>query len=57
MPLRFEQTRKFWAALVGAGATAMLGIFTPDSVWWKVATVLAAVATAATVYQVRNETE
>ena len=49
--------RKFYAALVGAGATAMLGIFTPDQVWWKLATVLAAIATAATVYQVRNEAE
>lgn len=51
----FAQTRKFWAALIGAGATAMLGIFAPDTVWWKLSAILAAMATAATVYGVKNE--
>lgn len=50
-----DKYRKFWAAVIGAGATATLGIFTPDTVWWKAATIVAAAATMAAVYQVRNE--
>lgn len=47
--------RKFWAALIGAGATAAVGIFAPDSVWWKLGMIVAAGSTAAAVYQVKNE--
>lgn len=50
-----ERYRKFWAAVIGGGATAALGIFTPDTIWWKLSMVVAAAATAAAVYQVKNE--
>lgn len=55
MPTRFAETRKFWACLIGAGATAALGIFPPHSIWWQIATVAAALGTAATVYKVSND--
>lgn len=42
------------AAIVGAGATAALGVLTPHTPLWNAATVLAAVATAAGVYLVPN---
>lgn len=47
--------RKFWAALVGAGATSALSIWGPDTTAGQVATVVVALATAATVYAVPNE--
>lgn len=42
-------------AVIGAGATALLGIATPHTAAWNVATVLAAMATAAAVYAVPNK--
>ena len=47
--------RKFWAALIGAGATAGLSIWGPDTTVGQVLIVAAAVATAAAVYAVPNE--
>lgn len=41
-------------AIVGAGATALLGIAAPHTTVWNVATVVAAMATAAAVYLVPN---
>lgn len=41
-------------AVIGAGATAALGIFTPHTVGWNIATVVVAMATAAGVYFVPN---
>ena len=52
-----ERYRKFVAALVGAAATSALAIWTPDTVIWKLAAVLAAVATAAAVFAFPNEVE
>lgn len=41
-------------AVAGAGATALLGIVPPHTPIWNLATVVAAMATAAAVYLVPN---
>lgn len=50
-----ERYRKFWAAIVGAGATTGLTIWGPETTVGKVLIVVAAVATAAAVYALPNE--
>lgn len=45
---------KAYAALIGSIVTALLGIFTADSVAGQVLTVVSAIATAVATYQVPN---
>lgn len=46
---------KFYTALIGAGATAGVAIFAPNTVAWQVATILVAAASAMAVRQIPNE--
>lgn len=48
------QYLKFYAAIIGAGITAALGVVGPDTDLFKILTVLAALVTAAGVYAVPN---
>lgn len=45
------------AAILGAGVTAALGIFPPDTDAWTVLTIASALLTAVAVYLVPNQPE
>lgn len=47
-------TAKAWIAIAGAGVTAALGIFPPDTNVYRALTIVAALLTAAAVYAVPN---
>jgi hypothetical protein len=50
-----QRYAKAIVAVVGAGATALLGIVPPHTQVWNAATVIAAMATAAAVWLVPNQ--
>lgn len=45
---------KAWVAMIGAVATALLGLFTGDTVIGQILTVVAVIATVVGTYQVPN---
>jgi len=52
--MKFAQSAKAYAALVGSIATALLAVFGPDTTVGHVLTVLAVIATAVTTYRIPN---